>query len=261
MLRRWLVIMVLWAAWAAAPIARAQSDEGEPPAAFSSDRPGFANATAIAARARLTTELGASVTIEDAPVLLLPDLSLRTGVFDWLELRARGPNVVGVFEEPDARFGIDDPIVGIKIGGRLAETAAISSVLEVSIPIGTDDFGSPEASWRADAQIDWPFWGPLTLTPNGFASVLSTLDATGQTVRYVEAGGSLKLTWQALDVLAFFVQSYAIASELRDLRVAVGGGLFWRVAPNVQVDASFDAGVTEDDTIPPTAMVGTTILW
>lgn len=261
---RWALLLA--ASWAIVPVARAQ--EGELPATFSSDRPGFANTTAIAARARLTTELGASVEIGDDPVLRLPHLSLRAGLFDWLEARVRGPNVVGLFGDVDGMpgaddpsFGLDDPIVGIKIGGRLAETVAMSSVLEVSIPLASDGFGSPEATWRADAQLDWRFWGPLTITPNGFATVLATLDAAGQTERYVEGGGSLKLTWQAIDVLAFFVQSYVIASERADLRVAVGGGVTWMVAPNVQVDAFFDAGVTDGDTIPPTAGAGTTILW
>lgn len=250
----------LLAAWVVASGARAQ-DDGELPATFSSDRPGFANSTAIAARARLTTELGASVEIDDEPLARLPHLSLRAGLFDWLEARVRGPNALGLFGSPEATFGVDDPFVGLKVGGRPAEAVAISSVLEISIPIGTEPFRAPEATWRADVQLDWRFWGPLTVTPNGFAAVLARIDDDGQTERWVEGGGSLKLTWRALDVLAFFAQGYVIASERRDLRVAVGGGVMWMVAPNVQLDASFDAGVTDGDTVPPTARAGATVLW
>lgn len=243
-----------------AGVAHAQ-DDAELPATFTSDRPGFANTTGIAAQGRLTTELGASVEFGDEPVGALPLLSMRFGVFHWLEARVRGPNAVGVFADAGERFGVDDPSVGFKVGGQLHETLAISSVWEVSVPLGTDGFGAPEAGWFADIQADWSFWGPLTLTPNAVAHVVAAVDgATGETVRYFEGGGSLKLTWQMIDVLSVFVQSYAIASEARDLNVSVGGGLMWMVAPNVQVDAQFNAGVT-DRGEDPTAGIGTTILW
>ncbi len=244
---------------AAAP-ARAQT-EGELPAAFSSDRPGFANTTAVAARGRLITELGVSVAIDDPVQVSLPSLSMRTGVFDWLELRVWAPNGVGVFGQPDPTFGIADPVVGFKIGGVLTDTVAVSSVWEVSLPLGTDGFGQSEATVRGDVQLDWRFFGPLVLTPNAVASIQVEPDAvTGETVRFFEGGGSLKLTWEILDVLAVFVQSFVLASDRYDVRVAVGGGVYGRVAPNAQVDASFDAGVT-DGALPPTVRAGTTILW
>jgi hypothetical protein len=255
---------------ALAPTARAQ-DVSDLPATFTSDRPGFANTSGVAARGRLTTELGVSAGFDDdTQVGVLPNLSMRVGVFDWLELRVRGPNAVGVFGALGDTFGIDDPVVGFKIGGPLHETLSISSVWEVSAPLGTDGFGAPEATWRADIQADWNFWGPLTLTPNAVASVQAGVDPlSGETARFFEGGVSLKLTWAILDVLAVFVQSYVLAAEdvpaaqvlaLDEWRVQVGGGLMWMVAPNVQVDASFDTRVT-DQGVPPTPAIGTTILW
>ncbi len=239
----------------------AAAQAGTLPPTLTSDRPGFANTTGVAAREHLTAELGVSASFGDTPEGSLPNLSLRTGLFDWLEARARGPSAVGVFPSSGPVFGADDPFLGFKIGGRLADSVAMSVDWEVSLPIGTDGFGAPEATFFTDLQVDWTFWGPLTLTPNLVASVLAEVDATtGETVRFFEGGGSLKFTWQVIEVLGLFVQGYAIASERADLRVAVGGGLFWRVAPNVQVDASFDAGVT-DGGDPPTAGLGTTILF
>src|SRR5690606_19943209 len=123
------------------------------------------------------------------------------GIFDWLEARVRGPDAVAVFEQPEAAFGLGDPSAGFKIGGLLAEHVAMSSVWEVSIPIGTDGFSREEAELRADVQLDWRFFGPLTITPNAFAAVRAEIDAPSSAlVRYVEAGGSLKLTWQIIDV-------------------------------------------------------------
>ena len=241
--------------------AHAQAD-GELPATFTSDRPGFANSTGVAAQGRLTTELGITASFEDGVQSgTLPNLSLRTGLFEWLEARVRGPNGVGEFDSSGDHFGVGDPVVGFKIGGSLAESLAISSDWEVSIPLGTDGFGAPEAEWRADVQADWTFWGPLTLTPNAVASVRATTDATtGETIRYFEGAVSLQLACQIIDGLGVYVQSYAIASERSDWTVQVGGGLKWMVTPQVQVDLQFDSRVT-DQGDAPTVAAGTTILW
>ncbi|MEZ4338346.1 MAG: transporter [Sandaracinaceae bacterium] len=239
----------------------AVAQEGTLPPTFTSDRPGFANTTGVAAREHLTAEMGVSASFGDTPSGALPNLSLRTGLFDWLEARVRGPSAAGVFPASGAVFGMSDPSLGFKVGGRLADSLTMSLDWEVSLPLGTTGFGAPEATFFADLNADWNFWGPLTLTPNLVASVLADVDATtGETVRWFEGGGSLKLTWQVIEVLGLFVQGYAIASERADLRVTIGGGIYWMVAPNVQVDASFDAGVT-DGGDPPTVGLGTTILF
>ena len=241
--------------------ALASAQDGQLPPTFTSDRPGFANTTGVAAREHLTAEMGIGAAFGDEPEGSLPNLSLRVGLFEWLEARARGPSGVGRFLSSGAVFGVSDAVLGFKAGGRLADSLAISLDWEVSLPIATDGFGSPEATVFADLNLDSSFWGPLTLTPNFVARVLADADpVTGGTVRTFEGGGSLKLTWQILEVLGIYVQSYVLKSETSDWRVAVGGGLYWMVAPNVQVDASFDAGVTVEGD-PPTAGLGTTILF
>lgn len=234
------------------------------PPTFTSDRPGFANTTGIAAREHMTTEIGVGASFDDRSTGSFPNLSMRVGLFEWLELRVRGPNGIGRFSGGGAELGIGDPVLGFKAGGGLADSLSISTTWEVSIPLATDSstdcsFGSPEATFLADLNLDWTFFGPLTLTPNLVARVLAEI-VTGETVRQFEGGGSLKLTWQVIDVLGLYVQSYVLKSETTDWRVQVGGGLMWMAAPNVQVDASFDAGVTQEGD-PPTAGIGTTILW
>ena len=209
----------------------------------------------------MTVELGVSGSFADASSGSLPNLSLRAGLFGWLEARVRGPNAVGLFGAGGAAFGVADPTVGFKAGGRLADSLTISLDWEVSLPLATDGFGSPEATFFADLNLDWAFFGPLTLTPNLVASILSETDlVTGESIRQFEGGGSLKLTWQVLEVFGLYVQSYVLKSETSDWRVQIGGGLFWMVAPNVQVDASFDAAVTEQGDAP-TAGIGTTVLF
>ena len=233
------------------------------PPVFSSDRPGFSNTTTVAAVGHLTSELGLAASFDDDQrTLALPNLSLRVGLLDWLEARVLGPSGVLVFADgADARGGAGDPSVGFKIGGRPVEALALSMDWEVSLPLGTDGFGAPEAGFFADLNADWSVWGPLTLTANLVASVSSALDeATGETRRLLEGGGSLAFSWQALDVLGLYVQSYALKQEGGVWRVHLGGGLTWRVAPRVQLDLSADARLT-DQGDPPTLGAGTTILW
>lgn len=192
----------------------------------------------------------------------LPRLSLRAGVFEWLELRLMAPNAVGVFDGSGASFGLGDPWLGFKIGGQIHESVAISSVWQVSVPLGTDGYGAPEAQWFADFNLDWNFWGPLTLTPNAVASVVvGTDESTGRATRHFDGGGSLKFTWQVIDTVGIYVQSYVLKGEVTDWRVQVGGGVTWMVAPNVQVDLNFDTGVTSGSDQPPTVGAGTSILW
>lgn len=242
-------------------------DEGELPATFTSDRPGYAFTDAVATVGRLTTEMGlaASFGVRDGEPMqgVLGNLNLRFGVYDWLELRLRGPNVVGVFP-PDsgAYYGVSDMVAGFKVGGRPHETVGISSVWELSVPIGTDGFGAPEAQWHADVQLTWNFWGPLSVTPNAVAEIITEgVDpVSGETVRIFEGAFSLKVSWQIIDVVTVFVQSFVEKSETSDWRAHVGGGVIWMVLPNLQVDATFDSRVTEqgDD---PVVNAGTTILW
>lgn len=244
-----------------APSGATAQQEGVLPPTLTSDRTGFANTTGVAARGHLTTEFGVEASLGEIPEGSFPNLSMRIGLFDWLEARVRGPQGLGVFEGAGPRFGVGDPWVGFKLGGRPAESLAMSVDWELSIPIATDGFGAPEATFFADLNVDWNFWGPLTLSPNLVASILADTDPiTLLTVRYFEGGGSLKFTWQVLDLLGLYVQGYVLKSESSDWRVQVGGGLLWMVAPDAQIDASFDAGVTTEGA-PPTAAIGATILW
>jgi hypothetical protein len=251
--------VLLFALFAARP-ALAQDVEGELPAAFTSDRPGFAPSAHVAARERITTELGASVLIDDPIELRLPRLTLRAGLFGWLELRATTPDAIGRFAG-DASFGVGDARAGFKIGGLVHESVSISTVWEASFPTATDGFGREEVELYAQASLEWRIWGPLSLLPHVFGSVLAITDDMGQTARVFEGGGSLRFTWRIIDVLFVFVEGFVIASEVDDLRGGVGGGVAWLVLPNVQLDASFRTGVTDALDPPPIVNAGVTVLW
>ncbi|MGF1468918.1 MAG: transporter [Sandaracinaceae bacterium] len=256
------VALVLLGLLAPGP-AHAQRPEGEPPATFTSDRPGFANTPGVAARGRLTTELGlALVLAEQETELFLPTLSLRTGLFEFLEARVLALGGRARFPSDGGdRWGVGDVIVGFKIGGPLDDVVALSSVWSVRLPTGSDGFRALGTELRADLNVAWAFWGPLSLTPNAVVEVLVEDDAGGARRRVVALLGSLKLSWQLLPVLGLFVQSFARYEEAADdVRVQVGGGIFWMAAPNWQLDAEFNSRVTDQGSLAILSL-GTTVLW
>lgn len=230
-------------------------------AGFTSDRPGFSSATGIAAQQRITTELGAAANFDQTSRdFSLPNLSIRTGVLDWLELRVRGPSAVFFFPDvgPDLA-GLNDPFVGFKIGGVVHRTVAMSTVWEVSIPVGTDRFSANESNFFADFNLDWNFWAPMTLTFNSVLQIVSIPTTTG-TARIFDGGASLAVSFQIIDAVGVFAQSYALASELSGPRVQIGGGVVVLPLPFWQLDVEFNAGVS-DEGDPPQLLAGTTVLW
>lgn len=249
---------------ALSPCLASAQEQGRLPAAFSSDRPGFANTPQIAAVARLTTEMGADAVIGDGPGEprgQLPNLRLRVGLFDWLEARAILPSAVGDFGAGGPNFGLSDMVVGIKAGSPLAEGLLAAMVWDFTLPTATSGYGAPEALVTGEVILHWDFWGPLSLTPQATFTIDAILDeATGQTVRRFVGAFSLRFSWQIIDVLGVFVQSYATAGQDQPWGAHVGGGVYWQALPNWQLDAFFDSRVT-DEGDPPTVHAGTTILW
>ncbi len=238
-------------------------EQGQLPAAFTSDRPGFANTTQTAAVAHLTTEMGLTAVLIDPRVGALPNARLRVGALEWLEARLILPSAVGYFGAGGPIFGLSDMVVGFKAGSALADTVDIATVWDFSMPTATDgaDFGAPEVEVTGEVILDWAFWGPLTFTPQAIFTIVADEDPmTGETVRSFVGSFSVRFTWQIIDELGVFVQSYATAGETVPWGVHAGGGVFWQALANWQLDAFFDTRVT-DEGDPPTLRAGTTILW
>lgn len=241
--------------------ARAQT-EGQLPAELTSDRPGFANTTQTAAVAHLTTEFGLTAQLDDDAEGTIPNARLRAGVLDWLELRLILPSIVGDFGPGGPNYGLGDMRLGFKAGSALHDTVDIATNWAFSMPTATTGFGAPEVEVTGEVILDWHFWGPLTLTPQAIFTIEADVDPMmpDETRRAFVGAFSLRVTWQIIDELGVFAQSYAKAGEDVDWGVHVGGGVFWLVLPNWQVDAFFDSRVTENGD-PPLLQAGTTLLW
>lgn len=244
------------------PLQAAAQTEGQLPPEFTSDRPGFANTTQTAAVGHLTTELGIDAFLGDEMSGALPNARLRTGVLEWLELRLILPSAIGNFGTGGPNYGLGDMSVGFKAGSALHDTVDIATNWDFSLPTATTGFGAPEVQVTGEVILDWNFWGPLTLTSQAIFTIQAAEDPMmpDETVRSFVGAFSLRVTWQIIDEVGAFVQSYASAGENVDWGVHVGGGVYWLILPNWQIDAFFDSRVTEngDD---PTLRVGTTLLW
>lgn len=225
---------------------------------FSSDRPGIANTTAIAPRHHLISEWGMSFRYaKGQSQLVLPALQLRGGLLEWLELRFKlpapswGPSLQGPPRDGvDLRhFGLADPTVGFKVGGKLNRRLHLSSVTDISLPLGSAGSSSERAGVRVDLNVGWQALSWLTLVPNLILQSQAPAAAPGaaatkNTPRAAWFTGSLAAWGQINRRWSAFVQSYATATKGQKLRVAVGGGATFMASDRLQVDLGADAFVT-----------------
>ena len=133
---RLFMLGALFFALGGASLGAAQAADG-----FSSDRPGYANTTSTAPRLRAITEFGVSATIDedDPETISAPNLSIRFGLSDHVELRLNVPGVTGVIAPGpnDVTFG--DTTFGLKVG--FAPNDVFSSSFVGSFSFDTDGGG------------------------------------------------------------------------------------------------------------------------
>lgn len=233
------------------PEAPSVVEENEP-AVFTSDRPGYANSTSVAARLRATTEFGIDFGFnEDGPESLsFPSLLIRTGLTDWLELRVGAPSLFATFTEADNDIFIGNTVVGFKIGKELTDSFALSLVPTITIP-------TSGGSTLARLELNWS----LSLGTFGLSGNLAAGSTDGGFGRTLTGEGSIIASLQLSPTLGAFVQSFLIWTVDQDPRPFAGAGLYAMVHPRVQVDFTGDVGLTDDADDRLRIGVGTTVLW
>lgn len=215
---------------------------------FSSDRPGFANATSAAPTGRPITEFGAAIAWDevDPTVATLPNLRIRVGASPWLELRVDAPTMR--LADP---VGLGDLTLGVKLASPVAGSLAISLIPSVRLPLGTGGgvaTGRLELNWSASV-------GRLGFGGNLAAGVLTV---EGQ--RRAHGEGSVAVSVAATEALTLYAQSFVRWTRGRRPRPYAGAGAYLRVHPRVQVDLSADVGLTDAAT-RFVAQLGATVLW
>jgi len=221
------------------------------------DRPGFLFSSATVGRGVFQIELGLpSVSLIEEDDFEFRTTSLtalaRYGVSDDLELRLGAPVYTEVRVEfdrfDDSESGYGDLEVGLKwhlIDGEGArpDFALIPSVI---VPTGEDGFSVEDPVYQLNAALEWSLAGGWGLM--GLGGVLSGEEGDGG--RFYQETAALNLwrtlpsspDWSVFGELAFITTDLGDGAE----SVFLGGGVEYLVSNDLQLDAFFDRGLTDE---------------
>ncbi len=226
-----------------------------PPSPLVTDRPGFLFSSLTVGRGTLQTEWGIpAVTVNDAAGVDARLTSLfglvRYGVTDSFELRLDSPvyneSRVTVGGRTATDHGVGDLEIGAKWhlldnDGAQPSFALIPSVI---VPTGATGFTADHPIYQLDAMAEWNLasgWGIGALA--GYLNGPSGGDRYGQGTFAVSLGRSLPSPkWSAYGEAVYVTTNLSGASDSSFL----GGGIKYLVSNDVQLDLSFDRGLTSD---------------
>ncbi len=218
---------------------------------FSSDRPGYANGTSSAPVLRPITETGVTLRWdEDDPTqLTAPDLRIRTGVADWLELRLDVPTLVVTFGDEEIAAG--DLTLAAKLGGTFRNGLALSLIPSVTIPMG-----STTGKTTSRLEVNWAVSAGIVGFGGNVAAGIVQVDDE----RLVQGEGSLAISVQAAPKFGLYAQGFATWVRGADPLPYAGVGFYVQALSYVQVDLYADVGLTDDAT-RLTVGAGVSVLW
>jgi hypothetical protein len=249
-----LVQTIAFATFLAVPAGGALAQAEKTP--LVTDRPGFLSSSLTVGRGVFQLEFGLpAVTLveseDDVEVRSTSAVGLaRFGVSDDFELRLGAPLYietrveVGRFEDTDSGYG--DLEVGAKWhlldnqGGR-PSFALIPSVI---LPTGEDGFTAHDPVYQLIAMAEWTLesgWGISAL--GGYLNGPSGDDRYHQETFALLAGRSLPSpAWSAYGEVVHVITDLDGASDSSFF----GAGIRYLVSNDVQLDLSFDRGLTDD---------------
>lgn len=224
----------------------------EPQDPISTDRPGFLFAPTVVPTGRLQVEVGlpslvASRESGDEDRVWSFPVAARYGLQEDLELRASLPTWTEVRDETDGSVERDEGFADAEVGVKLAlppiGPGPLALVLSLRLPTGDDGFSTDEPGGSAflvhgrDVGGGTWFQGMLGL------SHLPADDADDATIGALAAllSHPLQEGWSA------YVEGAALPGlEHAPDTAFAGGGLIWAPASDLQLDLSFDFGLTDD---------------
>ncbi len=235
------------------PAGAALAQDAAAPSPIVTDRPGLLFSSLTVGRGVFQAELGLpAVALNDDGGIDTRFTSLvglmRYGVTDAFELRLGGPIynesrvIAGAVRSTDRGFG--DLEVGVKWhlfdnAGARPSFALIPSVI---VPVGEKGFSAEKLVYQLNAMAEWTLqngWGAGALA--GYLNGPSGGDRYGQETLAVSLGRSLPPPrWSAYGEAVYVITNLSGASDSSFL----GGGIKYLVSNDLQLDLSFDRGVT-----------------
>jgi outer membrane putative beta-barrel porin/alpha-amylase len=248
----WALALVLMLALVASG-ARAQAPASSDP--INTDRPGILFSIPTVKPHVFQVELGIpSVTIANGGGTDSRSTSfvglVRYGLTDRFELRLGSPVYTetrvtsGGFRSTDHGFG--DVEVGAKwhLLDNAGARPSIALIPSVILPVGEKGFSAERPVYQLNAMAEWALtkdWSADALA--GYLNGPSGGDRYGQETLAVSLGRSLPSPkWSAYGEVAYIATNLDGASDSSFL----GGGLKYLVSNDLQLDLSFDRGLTSD---------------
>lgn len=232
--------------------------------AISTDRPGFADTTAVMPRGYLQLELGYTFTHDSENRMRSSDhaigqSNLRFGLLDNLEFRTLWNGYSMTETEYDAessrtgrRFrttnhddGAGDVTLGVRT--RLLENDGfipeLTFLTNLSIPVGSNSKSAGDVVPDVRLAYGWALTDKLRLYGVGIAA--ATVDDEG---RFFQGAGSAGLTYAWTERFSTFVEYYGIYPGGRDSDCAhaADGGFAFLLNENTQIDVSAGIGLNEE---------------
>lgn len=226
-----------------------------PPSPIATDRPGFLFSSLTVGRGVLQTEWGIpAVTLNsaggvDTRVISLFGL-LRYGVTDTFELRLDSPVYNQARATANGRTATDHGCGDLEIGakwhlfdnhGAQPSFALIPSAI---VPVGQKGFSAERPIYQLNAMAEWTLadgWGAGALA--GYLNGPANGGRYGQETFAASLGRSLPSPkWSAYGEAVYVATDLAGTSDSSFL----GAGIKYLVSNDVQLDLSFDRGLTAD---------------
>jgi len=219
--------------------------QGESP--IVTDRPGFLFSSLVVSHRVFQTELGLpAVTLIESDDVEIRSTSVvglvRYGVSENFELRLGGP----IYTETRTDSGYGDLEVGAKwhLVDNQDGRPSFALIPSVILPTGEDGFTADDPVYQLNAMAEWTLesgWGISAL--GGYLNGPSGDDRYNQEILAFGAGRSLPSpAWSAYGEVAYVTTDAQGASDAS----FAGGGLKYLVSDDVQLDVSFDRGLTGD---------------
>ena len=198
---------------------------------FSSDRPGFGNATSVMAPLRFGFELGVDLdSSSDGIGFVVPNLLVRAGLTSWLEAR---------FAVPSLRISPNDDLrstnagVGIKVAFDLHEHLAMSYVSMLDTPVVISDQG---AGFYNGVNLAWQVSDTFGLAATAMVTVRDTVDDNQAHLLGWEAGGSLSLIANVSDDASLYVETNGVSDHDGVGQFGFGVGTTQMLTDTIQFD-------------------------
>jgi hypothetical protein len=219
-----------------------------------SDRPGEADPPTILPKGVIQLEGGVKFGRDtggddpDTGTLTVPDLTVRIGLIEWLELRLELDGLL--YELRDGardRALASDPALGAKLGGieqrgLLPEASLLAGV---SLPVGSDAATSDGFDPVLDGLYQWQLSEAFALVVNTRFS--APTQGSDDDRRIFEFGPQASLDWQVTPTVGAFVEYFgAIKTRGVADEHSMDGGFTWLIpGRRLQLDLSGGGGLND----------------